>query len=288
MRRRHHAPRRWWFLRTGLPGHLDFLPVRHGLPLLACGAIWGGTHLWRVRRPPMSVVWNEVDEHGKERVNRIDRRARDRLRWRDPMKARSLSNLMAHGIVPGGVWGLAIAAGLRGGGGPLADVLIAHEAAVYAGTLSQLAKLAFRRQRPFSRFTPPTDAARHPDDDNLSFFSSHTAITSAFAFAVAEIANRRAVRTPLTLLLAACAGFTGYLRIAADRHYLSDVITGALVGASVGTWGPRLLHPVRAVAKWRRLQHRVRNRVLALASVVSRPAKSGVGRRRRGELFSRG
>lgn len=245
--RRKHAPRRWWFWRTGVPGHLEFLPLRHGVPLLACLALWLGTHFWRVRRPPMSVVWNEVDEHGRECVNRLDRWARERLKWEDTLRARSLSNLLAHGVVPGAAVGLAVAAGIRGGGGPLADLLVANEAMVFAGTLSQIAKLLFRRQRPFGRFAPrdSVEPAKQPDDDNLSFFSSHTATTSAFAFAAAEIATRRAVRTPLVLLVAICAGATGYLRVASDRHYLSDVLVGYAVGALVGTWTPRLLHPVR-------------------------------------------
>lgn len=261
---RKKPPRRWWFWRTGLPGHLEFLPFRHGLPLAACTAIWVGTHLWRVRRPPMSVVWNEVDEHGRECVNALDRWARDKLRWDDPLRARHLSNVLAHGIVPGTSVALAIAAGLRGGGGPMADVLVASSAMVYAGTLSQIAKLLFRRQRPFGRFAPPgsTAPARQPDDDNLSFFSSHTSTTSAYAFAVAEVATRRAVRTPLVLALAICAGLTGYLRIASDRHYLSDVLVGYAVGAAVGTLAPRLLHPPRTPARRiDRLLHRLRRRL---------------------------
>ncbi|WP_373047257.1 phosphatase PAP2 family protein [Vulgatibacter sp.] len=260
-RRKDHAPRRWWFWRTGLPGHLEFLPLKHGVPLLACTAIWLGTHFWRVRRPPMSVVWNEVDEHGAERVNDADRWARRTLKWNDTLRARHLSNVLAHGVVPGGTLSLAVLAGLKGGGGPFADVLVANEAMVYAGTLSQIAKLLFRRQRPFGRFAPQgsTAPARQPDDDNLSFFSSHTATTTAFAFAAAEIVTRRAVRTPLVLLMAIAAGATGYLRIASDRHYLTDVLTGYAVGAAVGTLTPRLLHPVRTPK--RRLD-RLRRRLL--------------------------
>jgi len=261
--RREHAPRRWWFWRSGIPGHLEFRPLQHGVPLLACLGIWLGTHFWRLRRPPMSVVWNEVDEHGRECVNELDRWARRKLKWGDTLKARHLSNVLAHGVVPAGAVGLAIAAGIKGGGGPFADVLVANEAMVYAGTLSQLAKLAFRRQRPFGRFAPPgsTAPARQPDDDNLSFFSSHTATTSAFAFAVAEVATRRAVRTPLVLLMAVCAGLTGYLRIASDRHYLTDVLMGYLVGATVGTLTPRLLHPVRTPARRvDRMKHRLLRR----------------------------
>ena len=32
----------------------------------------------------------------------------------------------------------------------------------------------------------------------------------------------------------ALASATGYFRIAADKHYLSDVIVGAIVGSSIG------------------------------------------------------
>ena len=39
------------------------------------------------------------------------------------------------------------------------------------------------------------------------------------------------------------AAFTGYLRIAADKHYLSDVLTGAIVGSAVGFVVPYFLHP---------------------------------------------
>ncbi|HSO33467.1 MAG TPA: phosphatase PAP2 family protein, partial [Labilithrix sp.] len=35
---------------------------------------------------------------------------------------------------------------------------------------------------------------------------------------------------------------TGYLRIAGDKHYLSDVLTGAILGAAVGVALPLLFH----------------------------------------------
>jgi membrane-associated phospholipid phosphatase len=38
---------------------------------------------------------------------------------------------------------------------------------------------------------------------------------------------------------------SGYLRIAADKHYLSDVLTGALLGSAMGVAIPLLLHPRR-------------------------------------------
>lgn len=62
-----------------------------------------------------------------------------------------------------------------------------------------------------------------PDgSDQLSFYSEHT------AFAASAIGGPRiAFVLPLTLS-------TGYLRIAADKHYLTDTLVGALVGGLVG------------------------------------------------------
>ncbi|MDB4987793.1 MAG: hypothetical protein JWN04_2971, partial [Myxococcaceae bacterium] len=36
------------------------------------------------------------------------------------------------------------------------------------------------------------------------------------------------------------AALTGYLRLAADKHYFTDVLTGALVGSAVGFLVPWL------------------------------------------------
>jgi membrane-associated phospholipid phosphatase len=39
------------------------------------------------------------------------------------------------------------------------------------------------------------------------------------------------------------AGATGYLRIAGDKHYLTDVLVGAATGVAAGIALPRLMHP---------------------------------------------
>ena len=39
------------------------------------------------------------------------------------------------------------------------------------------------------------------------------------------------------------AALTAYLRIAADRHYLTDVLVGMAVGSGLGIGVPLLLHP---------------------------------------------
>jgi membrane-associated phospholipid phosphatase len=232
------------FLRDGKPGRLPYRPFVHGPPLAVCGSLWIGTHLWRVRRPPMSVVWNEVDSHGRERVNRLDRWARGWLRWTDTARARLLSNVLAHYAMPASATAIALLGARRAPGGPLADLLCIEEAVLYAGAVSQAVKLLLRRQRPFARFSPPgsTAPAKGPDDDNLSFFSSHTSTATALATVSYWLLRRRRVRSPLVGVLGLGALATGYFRIASDRHYLSDVLAGAAVGASVGTAVPALLH----------------------------------------------
>lgn len=236
--------RRWWFLRTGRPGHLVFYPWVHGPPLVISAALWIGSYTWNLKHPGRRRVrWRESPG-----LDRLDLWVRERVRWEDPLLARTLSNVLADAVVPALAAGLSVAAGRRGGGGPLSDLLVANEAMFHAGAASQVVKMVARRRRPFARFAaqlPEPVAERLPDDDDFSFLSSHTSTTTAFAFAVAEIATRRHVRTPLTLLLGALAGLTGYLRLASDRHYLSDVLAGAAVGALVGTAVPRYLHPVR-------------------------------------------
>jgi membrane-associated phospholipid phosphatase len=78
----------------------------------------------------------------------------------------------------------------------------------------------------------------------MSFFSGHTTWAFALAASSGTVASMRgyelapvvwAVGLPL-------AAATGYLRIAADRHYLSDVLVGAAVGTAVGIGFPRLMH----------------------------------------------
>ena len=39
---------------------------------------------------------------------------------------------------------------------------------------------------------------------------------------------------------------TSYLRLAADKHYLSDVVTGTVIGTAVGFFIPYLFHGPRA------------------------------------------
>lgn len=98
------------------------------------------------------------------------------------------------------------------------------ESASVAALTTQIIKFSVGRERPYAH-----DVSLG-DDDNLSFVSGHTAIATAEAVSAGMVTHKPWVwGVGLGL-----AGATGYLRIAGDKHYLTDVLAGAAVGALCG------------------------------------------------------
>jgi membrane-associated phospholipid phosphatase len=175
----------------------------------------------------------------------LDRAVQQGLVWEDVRPARRLSDALLFGIVPalslGGLLGLSHRHGDKQT--VREDTLVLTETMVVASLLTQLTKYTVARERPFLRTQREHGiTVTHGHDDNLSFFSGHTSLTFAMVVGAASIASFRGYEQApwvwgLGLPLAA---FTGYLRIAADRHYFTDVLTGALVGSAIGALVPWL------------------------------------------------
>jgi membrane-associated phospholipid phosphatase len=89
------------------------------------------------------------------------------------------------------------------------------------------------------------EAAHAPLERNLSFFSGDTAWAFLFAAAGNAMARRRGYRSarPVAAVGAVVAVSVALLRVAADMHWATDVMAGALAGTAVGLGLPRLLHP---------------------------------------------
>ncbi len=173
--------------------------------------------------------------------NAFDDAVRGTLRWANPDAAAATSDVFGYGLVP--LFGLGSLYATRGANEAfLDDLLIVAEATVGAGALVQGTKFLVGRQRPFVHALAPNEAgpARDVYDDNLSFYSGHTSVTVALGTSVAMLATLRGHRAaPWLWASGLVAGLaTGYLRIAADRHYATDVLTGAAVGAGVGVAVP--------------------------------------------------
>lgn len=186
-------------------------------------------------------------------TNALDAGARDLLVWGYGDQARHASDLLAVVLVPGGVVAHQLLAARAAGDleAGLVDLLLVAEAAAVAMDVNQAVKFAVGRQRPFVHYGNFRDPDRAPDpDDNLSFFSGHTTLAFSLAAAAGTVSSLRGYRSAPWVWgvgLSLAAGI-GTLRIAADRHYLSDVLVGAAVGTVAGVALPRLLHGREDVA----------------------------------------
>jgi membrane-associated phospholipid phosphatase len=119
--------------------------------------------------------------------------------------------------------------------------------------LGDVVKTSVRRARPYEsecQGDPSADGCG-TEDAYLSFYSLHaaTAFTSA-GFSCAMHLERSLYGDGVADALScaaslAAASTVGVLRIAADRHYLSDVIVGSLLGFAVGYLVPVLMVPPR-------------------------------------------
>ncbi len=133
-----------------------------------------------------------------------------------------------------------------------ANALVVVESVAIAGSLDQIVKLAVGRQRPFAHFRDPAVAAPRAADasgprdpeENLSFYSGHTSFAFSLAVASGTVASMRRYRLAPLVWAASLpvALVTGYLRIAADRHYFTDVLVGAVVGSAIGFVVPFVFH----------------------------------------------
>ena len=115
-----------------------------------------------------------------------------------------------------------------------ADGLVILEASLLSMDVNQIVKFAAGRERPFVHALTISEKTQtaHPSDNNVSFYSGHTTFAFSLAVAGGTVATMRGYRWAPAIWIAGLglATFTGYLRIAADCHYLTDVLTGAVAG----------------------------------------------------------
>jgi membrane-associated phospholipid phosphatase len=188
---------------------------------------------------PWTCRWCDRDAAGDDTLNGLDAWARRDWRWADRAEAHKWSNvtLALSFVAPTSV--SAASEGVSGN-----ELLIVLEASAVNMALTQGTKYLFRRTRPWAHDgDPPPGQHMGSRDSVLSFVSGHASLAFAMAVSTGSLAslkgddNKEWVwATGLTF-----AAATSYLRVAADRHYLTDVLAGAAVGAAVG-WGiPRLV-----------------------------------------------
>lgn len=204
--------------------------------------MWVGSELLKSKLAPEKCRWCE-------HTPGVDRAVRDHLKWENTHAAGLGSDVLDFAILPvlvlGGDALLASQHGaLRGWD---EDAMVIVEAAIAAAVLNQAVKFSVGRERPFVNALETDEekgATDHPSDNNLSFYSGHTSLAFALVGSAGAVAQMRGYEHawlvwPVGGVLAASVG---YLRIGADKHWFTDVATGAVVGGAIGVGMPYLLH----------------------------------------------
>jgi membrane-associated phospholipid phosphatase len=212
-------------------------PAWHGA-LAAGGFVGAGLIVWAERGDALACHWCGVGPNDMPEAPRIDGWARSRWRWNNEGRAATMSHLAASAAY---AWPLvALTAVHDGTGGEWGrDQVAALSSLGMAQLAADVTKRAFRRARPGVVFDGQPVSRR---DDVHSFVSGHTATAFAAVMAAGTIASRRQSQDAPWIWVAGVglASTTGYLRVAADRHFVTDVLAGAAVGTAVGMLMPRL------------------------------------------------
>lgn len=228
------------------------VPIDAAVTITAAALVFSSEAFGKADLAPEPCRWCDRDEEGNDTLNPVDRAARNALKWENTRLAASISDAIGFLGLPAASFGTLIAsAGAEDtvGNTPL-DMLLVGESMMLSGLLNQGVKLIAGRERPFVHALPDEEKSktRHPTDNNLSFYSGHSSFTFSIAAASSTIASLRGYRlAPLVwATTGTLAATTAYLRIAADKHYLSDVLTGVTVGAIIGIAVPLVFHGRRA------------------------------------------
>lgn len=137
--------------------------------------------------------------------------------------------------------------GARGLG---ADALVLAETFALNFLVNNVVKYAVARPRPLA-YDPQFEEEKRLDPDAaLSFYSGHSSTAFAMATAYSYLFMKRHPRSrwviPVWILSEGLAASTAFLRVHAGKHFYTDVLTGAAVGAAAGLLIPVLHH--RALA----------------------------------------
>jgi membrane-associated phospholipid phosphatase len=191
----------------------------------------GAANLWI---NPERCRWCDRDAQGNDTLNGFDRSVRSALRWSDPhvhaadvlsyvTEYAPLSLLLVHRED-----GMAVRA------------LVALEALAVTSLVTEGIKVSAARERPDAHFGEAGSAAAAARDANESFVSGHASGTVALVAAMVRScrAQHCSYEKPLWLIGGPLALSSMWLRIAADKHYMTDALSGAGLGAAVGWWLP--------------------------------------------------
>jgi membrane-associated phospholipid phosphatase len=187
------------------------------------------------------------DESGGH-VNGLDAFFRTSLRAPSGSPVGTMSDVLAYGAAPVTGIGMALLTALHDDHAKEAPVnmLLIAEAALTFAVLQQGLTAVVPRERPGDHAARQVDPNSPRSRSSFeSFPAGHNGAAFVIAAAGGTIATMRGYRlAPLVWIVGgAIAVTTSYLRMAADRHYFTDIISGAALGIGTGIAIPLLFHP---------------------------------------------
>ncbi|WP_223634815.1 phosphatase PAP2 family protein [Corallococcus sp. EGB] len=234
------------------PRALRFNWTRDGIITGTAGVLWISSEtVFKDSLAPAQCRWCDRAPDGTDRLNRLDRWGRgiagDTAASRK--RADTWSNVIGFVGLPLGMLGTQYAVGHSSGASGeffAQDATIMVQSAVLASVANQAVKFAVGRERPFVHVLPESEKAltAHPNDNNLSFYSGHTNLAFSLVASAGTVAAMRGYKHQAVIwgVGLPVAASVGLLRMGADKHYLSDVLTGAVLGTAFGVAVPLLLH----------------------------------------------
>jgi len=143
----------------------------------------------------------------------------------DSRGAGTASNVILVGVVGGGL----LASETRGNAAMMVN------AVAFTSLTTEWTKALVHRSRPIM-YTAQAPNVAGDRDNRRSFPSGHTATAFAVATSYTVMARRQQLphANRNTILLFSGAASVGALRVAAGRHFVTDVLGGAVLGAAVG------------------------------------------------------
>ena len=218
------------------------------LDIAAVGGLAAVTVAFRLVRDdlePSHCRW--CDGSGVGEVNAVDDWFRTALKRRDTTPANYTSYILAFGAAPvsAGVLIAVSAIADHQTNEALTDVLAVAEGGFTAMLTTEVLESVTLRTRPYVHAIADDDA-RNAEIAKTGAFHSFPAghVVEAFGTATAAgvVASMRGYRlAPLVWAAGMMIGVaTAYTRMAADRHYFTDVLGGAVIGTAVGGAMPLL------------------------------------------------
>jgi len=190
---------------------------------------WLVADLFKEDLAPRTCRWCDTED-GRWRPPAPDRIARDSLLASSPSAAATASDILAYVVLPGAALGVDALSREGDWRGAASDATLISRGVASALMLNQVVKFSVGRARPYTHVSPEPFADN--PDQNLSFYSGHTSLAFSTVMSTGLVLSRRdSPYAPWVFGIGLpAAAAVGALRIAADKHYLTDVVTGAAAG----------------------------------------------------------